>query len=84
MIHDRVHDNLRAVHIYVGTLELCMRHFLIQCITVDRLFTLKILNDRIASFNYGPDITNKPSKLSPHHLTPGGHIKQSGKKFLFI
>lgn len=56
-----------------------MRHLLIQSISVDKLFTLKELNRRITSFNYGPDVTNKPTKLSPHHITPSGHIKQSGK-----
>ena len=56
-----------------------MRHLLIQSISVDKLFTLKELNRRITSFNYGPDVTNKPTKLSPHQITPSGHIKQSGK-----
>lgn len=68
-------------HFLLGTLELCMRHLLIQCISVDKLLTLKALNERIASFDYGSDIVNKPSGLSQHHITPSGHIKQSGKNF---
>ena len=56
-----------------------MRHLLIQCVTVDKLFTLKVLNERINVFNYGPDTTNKPTLLSQHHISASGHIKQSGK-----
>ena len=66
---------------FIGSLELCMRHLLIQCIAVDKLFTLGMLNDRIASFGYGSDITNKPSTLSQHHISLKGHIKQSGKHY---
>ncbi len=62
-----------------GTLELCMRHLLMQCISVDKLFTLKTLNERLSAFNYGPDVTNKPTQLSPHHICASIKIKQSGK-----
>lgn len=56
-----------------------MRHLLIQCINVDKLFTLKELNERLSVFNYGPDVTNKPTQLSSHHISASGGIKQSGK-----
>lgn len=69
--------------IHVGTLKLCMRHLLIQCISVDKLFSLGMLNDRISSFSYGSDVTNKPSGLSQHHITTNGH-KQSGKNLLVM
>lgn len=63
----------------LGTLELCMRQLLIQCVNVDKLFTVKLLNNRIGSFDYGPDVANKPTKINPKHLTSTGHIKQTGK-----
>lgn len=62
-----------------GSLELSMRHLLFQCISVDKLFTLKMLNERLCAFSYGPDATNKPTQLSPHHVCESGTIKQSGK-----
>lgn len=66
-----------------GTLELCMRYLLIQCLTVDKLFTLNMLNERLSVFHYGPDVTNKPTQLSLCHITATGHIKQSGKEILY-
>ena len=64
-----------------GTLELCIRNLLVQCIATDKLFSIQILNERLTSFFYGPDVTNKPSTLSPHHISPSGHIKQSGNTY---
>lgn len=40
--------------------------------------TAKKLNQRISSFNYGPDFGNKPSPIDHSHIT-SGHFKQSGK-----
>ena len=70
--------SLLPLKIHSGTLELCMRHLLIQCISIDGLFPLSLLNSRISSFSYGPDVTNKPSTLSKDHVTASGRIKQSG------
>ena len=53
-----------------------------QCISVDNLFSLKLLNDRISAFNYGFEIANKPSLLSSQHITATGHLKQSGEHLL--
>ena len=54
-----------------------MRCLLYQYINVKKLFCLQVLNNRISSFNYGPDVTNKPSVLSVHHISMSGYLKQS-------
>ena len=59
-----------------------MRQLLIQCTYIDKLFTVKFLNNRIVSFDYGPDVANKPTKINPKHLMLTEHIKQTGKSCL--
>lgn len=58
LVPDIIHNILE------GTLEITLRLLLQQCITIEKLFTLKLLNDRLSAFNYGPDITNATSPLS--------------------
>lgn len=77
-----MHINIDKNTHCTGTLELCIRHLLIRCITVDKLFSLRLLNDRLNSFCYGAEINNKPSPLSAHHVSVYGHLKQSGKGLL--
>lgn len=66
---------------FLGTLKLCVKQLLIQTVIVDQLFSLAFLNNRMASFFYGPDVTNKPSPISKDHIKPSGSLKQSGKHF---
>ena len=48
-------------------------------ITVDKLFTLQCLNERIRAFSFGSaESKNRPSKISVNHLTASGDLKQSG------
>lgn len=73
LVPDIMHDILE------GSLELCLRHMLIHFIHGEKLFTLRILNDRLASIKYGSsEIKNIPTLLTASHLTPDGHLKQSG------
>ena len=62
----------------VGTLELLIRQLLTHFIVVKKRFTLNLLNEHIAIFNYGPDMKNKPSCISKQHLDKG-HLRQSGE-----
>ena len=55
------------------------QQLLLQFIVVEKLFSLKKLNDAISSFTYGPDATNKPSVIEQNHIT-SGQLKQSGTK----
>ena len=62
-----------------GSLELCMLHILIYLIRKQKLFSLNVLNNRIASMNYGlSEVKNKPTEIAPASLTSAGHLKQSG------
>ena len=73
LVPDIMHDILE------GSLELCMRHLLIQFIREEKIFSLEFLNARIASFKYGPsEVKNKPTALASTSLQGDGHIKQSG------
>ena len=73
MVPDIMHDILE------GSLELCMRHLLIQPIHEEKLFSVATLNARIASMNYGPsEVKNKPTEIARASLASDGHLKQSG------
>ena len=73
MVPDIMHDILE------GSLELCMRHLLIYLVREQKLFSLNVLNNRIASMNYGlSEVKNKPTEIAPASLTSEGHLKQSG------
>ena len=50
-----------------------MRHLLIQLIYVDKRLSLSLLNSRMNSLYYGPDIKNKPSPIYREHLSASGH-----------
>ena len=71
---DIMHDQLEEV------LPLETKMLLRKVIQVDRVITLETLNDRIATFNYGPvDQKNKPSPLKQQILTSdSASISQSG------
>ena len=62
----------------LGTLELLVRHLLTHYIVEEKIFTLALLNSRILSFDYGPDVKNKPSGVLSQHLGKG-HLRQSGE-----
>ena len=66
---DIMHDILE------GCLELCLRHLLVHC-TSTNVFTLCQLNERIRTFEYGVESTNKPSELNV--LSKDKALKQSG------
>ena len=70
MVPDIMHDILE------GSLELCVRHLLVEYIRERKLFSLGHLNQRIKAFTYGVDIRNKPSELAVIH--PDTPLKQSG------
>ena len=71
MVPDIMHDILE------GSLELCMRHLLIYLVREQKLFSLNVLNNRIASMNYGlSEVKNKPTEIAPASLTSEGHLKQ--------
>ena len=81
IVPDIMHDILE------GTLPLTTKMLLNHLITEEKLFTLSVLNERIAAFKYGPSkLANKPSPISDSTLTSlDTKIKQSGTKFsLFI
>lgn len=73
LVPDIMHDILE------GSLELGLRLLLKHFIHEEKLFTLKELNNRLASFNYGPDVKNKPTLIAATSVTTEGHLKQSGK-----
>ena len=78
MVPDVMHDILE------GTLELCMRHLLIQFVQEEKLFSLDVLNGRIQATHYGPlEVKNKPTVIAPASLTSDGHLKQSGIYIIF-
>lgn len=73
LVPDIMHDILE------GSLELCLRHMLIHFIHEKKIFPLKLLNNRLAAFQYGPsEVKNKPTLLAPASVTSEGHLKQSG------
>lgn len=64
----------------IGSLKVVTQQLLQHLIVNKRILFVKQLIDRIASFTYGPDVTNKPSVIELNHIT--GHLKQSGKFIL--
>ena len=79
LVPDIMHDILE------GSLELCMRHLLIYLVHDKKVFSLNVLNDRIASIDYGlSEVKNKPTEIAPVSITSGGHLKQSGMLFTCI
>lgn len=72
---DVMHDQLE------GVLPLETKLLLQKYIMVEKYFTLNILNDRIAAFNYSlVDVSNKPSPIKQQALnTDSATISQSGK-----
>ena len=79
MVPDVMHDILE------GTLELCMRHVLIQFVQEEKLFSLDVLNARIQATRYGPsEVKNKPTVIAPSSLASDGHLKQSGIYVVFF
>ena len=70
LVPDVMHDVLE------GTLEITVRHCLWHLVREEGLFSLTLLNERIRTFSYGPDISNKPSEIAALNLDTA--IKQSG------
>lgn len=50
---------------------LCLFYFPNMFSILSRYFTLNVLNDRIACFDYGPDNSSKPCILSMDHVSKG-------------
>lgn len=76
MVPDIMHDILE------GSLELCIRHLLVEYIREQKAFSLSTLNERIKTFMYGVDIKSKPSELSTIH--PDVALKQSGNIYTVL
>ncbi len=74
MVSDIMHDILE------GSLELCIRHLLVEYIRQRKAFSLSTLNERIKTFTYGVDLKSKPSELSTIH--PDVALKQSGNTYI--
>lgn len=75
------HINVILLYIHTGSLALCVKHLLIQCIHEEQLFVLETLNQRLCSFNYGQaDSKNRPSPILPRRLSAEGLLKQSGRR----
>ena len=72
MLPDIMHD------ILVGTLQLHIWWLLVHFISVEKLFSLTTFKERLHSFEYGCDSTNKPSLISTEALA-GSTVKQSCK-----
>ena len=71
---DIMHDVLEGALPY--EIKLMFTYFL-----QNRYFTLKVVNKRIESFNYGSDSKDKPSSVSVASVcSSGSHFKQSGIK----
>ena len=59
---------------------MCIKHLLIHYITVEKIFSLQRLNQRLLEFNFGAaESKNRPSEIAIHHITPSGELKQSGQ-----
>lgn len=71
---DVMHDQLE------GVLPLTIKMLLNKYIQCDKTLTLKIINERIGSFEYGPaDCRNKPSPLKDQVLSSNSaSISQTG------
>ena len=68
----------------LGALAVCIKQLLIHYIRVEKLFTLKRLNQRIIEFSYGTtECKNRPSEIATRHLDPSRGLKQSGQNSLF-
>lgn len=79
LVPDIMHDILE------GTLQLTLRHLISYFIRDMKYFTLKDLNKRISSFNYGyADSRNKPSEISKNTFSSSDTLKQSGKHHRII
>ena len=75
LVPDIMHDVLE------GSTQLTMKCLLSYLIKDKNLFSLRILNQRIASFVYGPsDAHNKPSEISTSTFNSSDSytLKQSG------
>ena len=75
LVPDIMHDILE------GTAQLTMKYLLRHLIVSKKFFSLRTLNERIMSFNYGPaDIANKPSEISrtTFNRVDSNALKQSG------
>ena len=79
MYHEFVlHDYLPS-----GCLAVCIKHLLIFYITVEKLFPLQQLNQRIHGFSFGSsECKNRPSEIANHHLRLSGELKQSGQLYI--
>lgn len=74
LVPDVMHDVLE------GITQLTMKCLLQYLIQEKKYFTLTILNERMMSFNYGIDVSNKPSEISKatFNSTDSYTLKQSG------
>lgn len=73
---DVMHDILEGVAKYILS-------FMIMEYTQKKLFSLKVLNEIILAFDYGPDNKNKPCTLEKEQLTRG-NVRQSSGEMLTL
>ena len=75
-----MHDQLE------GVLPLEVKMLLQKYIQHDKLMTLKTINERIASFEYGvADCKNKPSPLKEQVLSSNSaSISQTGEHYMIV
>ena len=72
-VPDIMHDILE------GTTQVTLKCLLNYLIKDKKCFSLKTLNERISSFNYGSiDNRNKPSEISKTTFSSSETLKQSG------
>ena len=74
LVPDIMHDMLE------GTVQVTLRSLINYLIKERKFFNLKVLNERISLFNYGPvDNRNKPSEISKNTFNSSDTLKQSGE-----
>jgi hypothetical protein len=57
-----MHDDLEGVAKYI------LSFIIVSCVEKFKYFSLDMMNDKIVSFPYGPDLKNKPCTLELNHL----------------
>ncbi len=79
LVMDIMHDILE------GVLQYEVKE-LLKYLTSERIFSLGYLNRKITMFPYGySDVSNKPSEISPDHLSSSDHkLRQNGKSLYLI
>lgn len=72
---DVMHDILE------GTAKYVMSFLIAKYVTDLKYFSIQLLNDKISSFDYGPDTSSKPCILNMAHIA-NGNVKLSASEML--